>query len=317
VIEETKRLIQSAKYMAVTVDEVTAVDNSSFLTVHAYIVQDWMRIPLLISLQRVECSLNDDNLTELIVGAINSGGGLDRESIATKLLSFGADGASILQGSRSGVTLQIKDKHTPFVIGVHCVAHRCNLPFKMLSSLSIFGDIEKLLSITYIYFSKSPKRYSEFKQLAELTQMKGLKMLRNVQIHWVSLREPLCHLLSKYQTLIYKMTVDLNENVKVEVSSSFLFLVSICICLVVSVCIGFEVACVCFFLLFSALCLCLRVTVSLILCVQSCLQLLLDPFTMLGMCVLLPLLKPIDTLVNFAQKRNVYICDFVAIVKVC
>jgi len=35
------------------------------------------------------------------------------------------------------------------------------------------------------------------------------------------------------------------------------------------------------------------------------------------MCALLPLLESIDTLVNFAQKRDVYICDFVAAVKVC
>lgn len=44
---------------------------------------------------------------------------------------------------------------------------------------------------------------------------------------------------------------------------------------------------------------------------------LLDPYTMLGMCALLPLLEAIDTLVNFAQRRDVYICDFVAAVKVC
>ena len=51
--------------------------------------------------------------------------------------------------------------------------------------------------------------------------------------------------------------------------------------------------------------------------VQACLELLLDPFTMLGMCALLPLLEAIDTLVNFAQKRDVYICDFMATIKVC
>jgi len=50
---------------------------------------------------------------------------------------------------------------------------------------------------------------------------------------------------------------------------------------------------------------------------QGCLQLLLDPYTLLGMCALLPLLEAIDTLVVFAQKRDVYVGDFVAAVKVC
>jgi hypothetical protein len=51
--------------------------------------------------------------------------------------------------------------------------------------------------------------------------------------------------------------------------------------------------------------------------VQPCLVLLLDPYTLLGMCALLPLLEAIDTLVMFAQKRDVYVCDFIAAVKVC
>lgn len=44
---------------------------------------------------------------------------------------------------------------------------------------------------------------------------------------------------------------------------------------------------------------------------------LLDPYTMLGMVALLPLLDAVDTLVNFAQKRDVFICDFIAAVKIC
>ncbi len=35
------------------------------------------------------------------------------------------------------------------------------------------------------------------------------------------------------------------------------------------------------------------------------------------MAALLPLLEAVDNLITFAQKRDVYICDFVAAVKVC
>jgi hypothetical protein len=222
VLDETRRLIANARYVAVTVDEVTAVDNSSFLSIHAYIVQNWVRIPLLISLLRVECAPTSENLTELIVGGMKSGGGLHELAVAQKVISFGADGASALQGCRVGVTQQVKDKHAPSVIGVHCVAHRCNLAFKGLSNLGIFAAIEKLLSVSYGYFCKSPKRFSEFRQLAELTNTKGLKMLKNVQTRWVSLIEPLRRLLSEYRTLIYKMTADLPENNKAEVRVCFI-----------------------------------------------------------------------------------------------
>jgi len=51
---------------------------------------------MLVSLESVDYSPTTDNLTKLIVDAMSSGGGLDFESIACKLISFGADGASAL-----------------------------------------------------------------------------------------------------------------------------------------------------------------------------------------------------------------------------
>ena len=44
---------------------------------------------------------------------------------------------------------------------------------------------------------------------------------------------------------------------------------------------------------------------------------LLDPYPLLGMCALLPLLEAVDTLVNFAQKRDIYICNFMVAMKIC
>jgi len=52
-------------------------------------------------------------------------------------------------------------------------------------------------------------------------------------------------------------------------------------------------------------------------CFQACLLLLHDPYPLLGMCTLLPLLKAIDKLITFVQKQDVYICDFVAAIKIC
>jgi len=81
------------------------VDNSSYLSVHVYVMQDWVRIPLLVYLQRVECTPNADNLTKLIVDVMATGGGLDSESIAWKLLCFGADGAATFTIGRTLKTI--------------------------------------------------------------------------------------------------------------------------------------------------------------------------------------------------------------------
>jgi hypothetical protein len=48
----------------------------------------------------------------------------------------------------------------------------------------------------------------------------------------------------------------------------------------------------------------------------ACLNLLSDPFYLLGMCALLSLLEAVNTLHVFAQKQNVFVTDFVAALKV-
>jgi hypothetical protein len=38
---------------------------------------------------------------------------------------------------------------------------------------------------------------------------------------------------------------------------------------------------------------------------------MVDPYTLLSMLAMLPLLEEIDALVNYAQMRDVFVCDFV------
>jgi hypothetical protein len=44
--------------------------------------------------------------------------------------------------------------------------------------------------------------------------------------------------------------------------------------------------------------------------------LLVDPFCMLGMCCIIRLLESIDSLVQFAQQQDVFICDLVDAIKI-
>ena len=52
-------------------------------------------------------------------------------------------------------------------------------------------------------------------------------------------------------------------------------------------------------------------------CLQTTLALLLDPYVLLGMLALLPMLEAVDTLIQWAQKRDAFICDFVAALGTC
>jgi len=87
------------------------------------VVQNWVRIPIFISLDKVFEGLSSDNLTKVIMEALIIGRGFPRDQIAQKLICFGVDGVNVFQGTKNGVTKHIHDTYAPHFIGVHCMAH--------------------------------------------------------------------------------------------------------------------------------------------------------------------------------------------------
>jgi hypothetical protein len=91
-------------------------------------------------------------------------------------MCLGANGASTFQGIRFGVTTLMETKQTPYLIGIHCMAHRMNLPVQSLSTMPMVSKLENLLQALYGYFSTSPKHHFEFTKLAKIVETKGLKV---------------------------------------------------------------------------------------------------------------------------------------------
>lgn len=207
-----KNEISTARFVAMSADEVTTVDNGSWISVHAYIVKNWVRVPYLVGLKHLVDGATSDNLTVEIVKCIESGGGLDLDSIASKLLCFGADGVSAFQGAHTGVVRQLKHKFAPFLTGQHCCAHKTNLALRALSTLPLLASIEVMLRKTHAYFKHSPKRHLEFVHLAEVMETKALKLLKQVATRWVSLLEPMRRLLTQYHVVLAKMADDVDDN---------------------------------------------------------------------------------------------------------
>ena len=57
------RVLVGANYVALTCDEVSTIDNGSWISIHAYVVHNWSGVPFLISLERVVEGGGSDNLT--------------------------------------------------------------------------------------------------------------------------------------------------------------------------------------------------------------------------------------------------------------
>lgn len=63
--------------------------------------------------------------------------GFTKVEIGRKLVFIGVNGGSIFYGCKIGLSMQLKDKLTPYLVVVYCCAHHINLVVQTLSSLSI------------------------------------------------------------------------------------------------------------------------------------------------------------------------------------
>ena len=177
-----KEVVSTVSYFSITCDEVTTLDNHSWISIHIYTIRDWEIVPMLLCLQRViEGGGGAANITKIILGALTNDSGLTPHHIRDRFMAFGADGASVLQRRRNGVTDKLRVSHTPHIHGMHCMAHRSNLVVQCLSDLKMVVRIETHLAVLHKYFSKSPKRHLELQKLVELLDSKDKKILQNVK----------------------------------------------------------------------------------------------------------------------------------------
>ncbi len=161
----TKVIMQKSLFISMSCDEVTTIDNQSWLFVHVYVTNEWKRVSILLNLQRVVDGAIFNNLTSVIMKSLMEFGGLSETNLANKLVSFGVERVIVFQGVKNGVKAQIMQKHAPFVSGVHCMA-LTNLVIQTLSDLILVSKIESLLASMYNYFVHSLKHHLEITKLA-------------------------------------------------------------------------------------------------------------------------------------------------------
>jgi hypothetical protein len=81
--------VGSTKFISLSCDEVTSIDNGSWISIHCYVVQNWSRVLILLSLERVQDQATSSNLLHLILSAVKRKGGVHGGSLVHKLMSFG------------------------------------------------------------------------------------------------------------------------------------------------------------------------------------------------------------------------------------
>lgn len=60
----------------------------------------------------------------------------------------------------------------------------------------------------HLFFSHSPKRNQELADLANIVEIAGQYIFKNVKAKWISYLEPIKRIMSKYEALVLKMHMD-------------------------------------------------------------------------------------------------------------
>ena len=90
-----KVALAKCQFISITCDEVTTVDCQTWILVQVYIVKENVCVPMLLTFEKITSGVGVDNLTRVLLEALQEFGVLTKEQIWEKLLCFGANGAVV------------------------------------------------------------------------------------------------------------------------------------------------------------------------------------------------------------------------------
>ena len=120
-------------------------------------VNDHIMHSYLVGIHKMTKSSTSENIYELVIDSLKKISGMDHSTIAKKLVCVGADGASVMQGQRNGLCARMQLSASSYMLSIHCMVHRTNLAFKIVSNFSLVSKVEYLVHEVHAYFCRSPK----------------------------------------------------------------------------------------------------------------------------------------------------------------
>ncbi|KAG2423744.1 hypothetical protein HYH02_015284 [Chlamydomonas schloesseri] len=199
--EEIKAVLRRARFISVSLDEATACDNTAWLSVHVYVLEDFERKVIFLNLEKVVGDADALGLKLLLLDALKFVGGLEEEDLARKLVNISTDGASVMRGQHSGLAVRMAEV-APFLLSLHCFAHRTDLAVGVLDNFRSVQSADALVHGVYNYFARSTARMRVMADLAKALRRRFRKMLKDVETRWISMSKPLDRTLSEHDLLL-------------------------------------------------------------------------------------------------------------------
>jgi len=89
------KVVVGLKYLTLSYDEITTINNQSWVSIHYYVVQNWYHLHVLIFLEHVIRGGGFNNLTKVIIDIMKKYVSFSKTNIVMKLMSFNANSVNV------------------------------------------------------------------------------------------------------------------------------------------------------------------------------------------------------------------------------
>ena len=203
--------MRQSPFFALCIDETTDVAVTKELIVYSrYIVDGEVRTSFLKIMEMCDGTAITiaDAITKLCTD-------LDLDMLHC-FCGLGSDGASVMLGSRGGVSKLLRDK-TPFLVSNHCIAHRlalaCGQAANQIPYLKKFKDI---LDQLYRFYKKSPVRTAGLKGIQEVLDDPRLSLTQAKDVRWLSHDKAVDHLRKCFHSVLVSLEREAQERHNAE-----------------------------------------------------------------------------------------------------
>ena len=183
------------------IDESTDVSVNGHVVVFVTFVGDGLSVSIFLGLLKIANGRKyAEEIFQMLLTSMKEWG-LD----LGKCVAFGSDGCSTMVGSKSGVATRLKDV-SPFIIAVHCIAHRTNLVTLQAAESSeckvVSSEIDNTINLLAAHFKKSGKKKTILHAIQkELNDVqKTLKKFH--KIRWLSRSEAITTLCDSLESVL-------------------------------------------------------------------------------------------------------------------
>ena len=184
--ENVLSILQKSPLIGLMTDESTDINVSRKLMVYVKAVHPETRKACEFYIADVELAgeANSENTTKALSRL------LKKKNIDRRLVvGLATDGAPVMTGTKSGVGVRLRRKCSPYLIQVHCVAHRLALASgQAADAVPLFKLYQATINSVYNYFAHSSPRTSHLQCLQTVVDDHRVTLHATFSTRWLSFR---------------------------------------------------------------------------------------------------------------------------------